>query len=123
MPNPRLISHNTRSEGINVFVGNLPLGMTEAELTHEFTPFGEITSANIMNDKYIGSGQSRGYGYVAMAVRAQGEAAIAGLNGKTLQHHIVNVLEAMALTPVKGPASLSRHHRERSQVQKEIKEN
>jgi RNA recognition motif-containing protein len=120
MPNPRLISHSTRSKGINVFVGNLPLGMTEAELTREFTPFGEITSANIMNDKYIGSGQTRGYGYVAMTVMAEGEAAIAGLNGKTLQHHIVNVIEAMALSPVNG---LTRHHRERSESPKATKEN
>jgi RNA recognition motif-containing protein len=51
---------------MNIYVGNLPLEMTEEELRGEFVSFGEVTSVTIMNDKYIGSGQPRCYGYVEM---------------------------------------------------------
>jgi len=115
MPHTRLISL-TKFEGIDVFVGNLPLEMTREELAQKFTPFGEIMSASVMNDRYIGSGQSRGYGYVKMAVRSQGEAAITGLNGKTFHHHIVSVIEAMALSPVNATGRHAGHYRQRNQA-------
>ena len=70
MSGHHLVHHLLRLTGINIFVGNLPLAVNETELKQEFVPFGEIISANIMNDRYIGSGQSKGYGYVEMAVRA-----------------------------------------------------
>ena len=97
MPSQHLISSVHTFASINIFVGNLPLDMTETELKQEFVSYGEILSTNIMNDKYIGSRQPRGYGFVSMAVRAQGEAAIIGLNGKMLQNGAVNVLEALPL--------------------------
>jgi len=46
---------------MNIYVGNLSLETTEDELRKEFTEFGEVISVTIMNDKYIGSGQPRGY--------------------------------------------------------------
>jgi RNA recognition motif-containing protein len=51
---------------MNIYVGNLSLEMTEEELRREFMAFGEVISVTIMNDKYIGSGQSRGYAFVEM---------------------------------------------------------
>ena len=108
MPSQHLISPIRTPETINVFVGNLSLDMTETELKQEFVPYGEILSAHIMNDKYIGSRQLQGYGFVSMAIRAQGEAAIIGLNGKMLQNHTVNVLEALPLSPIES--SISKHN-------------
>ena len=66
---------------MNIYVGNLSLETTEEELREEFTEFGEVTSVIIMNDKYIGSGQPRGYGYVEMSSKAEGKAAIASMEG------------------------------------------
>jgi len=88
--------------------------MTETELKQEFVPYGEILSAHIMNDKYIGSRQPQGYGFVSMAVGAQGEAAIIVLNGKMLQNHTVNVLEALPPSPIDSPISARRNFRQRS---------
>jgi RNA recognition motif-containing protein len=51
---------------MNIYVGNLSLEVTEEELRREFMAFGEVISVTIMNDKYIGSGQYRGYGFVEM---------------------------------------------------------
>jgi len=101
---------------INVFVGNLSLDMTEAELKQEFMPYGEIISASLMNDRYIGSGQSAGYGYVAMAVRTQGEAAITGLNGKMWHSRAVNILEALPLSPPNPKTAFKSHFRQRTEA-------
>jgi len=51
---------------MNIYVGNLSLDVTEKELRREFMAFGEVIAVTIMNDKYIGSGQSRGYGFIEM---------------------------------------------------------
>jgi RNA recognition motif-containing protein len=83
---------------MNVYVGNLALEVTEDELRQEFVPFGEVISVTIMNDKYIGSGQSRGYGFVEMPSKDQGEIAVAALNGKSLRHRMVDVVLALPLS-------------------------
>ena len=83
---------------VNIYIGNLSLEVTEEELRREFMAFGEVISVIIMSDKYIGSGQLRGYGFVEMASKAEGEAAIATLNEKTLRHITINVIEALPLS-------------------------
>lgn len=83
---------------MNIYVGNLPIEMTGDELRRFFNVFGEVTSVIMMNDKYIGSGQPRGYGYVRMASRDEGAAAIATLEGKTLRDRVINVVEALPLS-------------------------
>jgi RNA recognition motif-containing protein len=87
---------------VNIYVGNLSLEVTEEELRQEFMAFGEVTSVVIMNDKYIGSGQKRGYGFVEMASKSQGEAAIANLKGKRLKSRVITVVEALPLSERKG---------------------
>ena len=114
MPSQHLINRGRKKESINVFVGNLSLDMTETQLKQEFLPFGEILSASIMNDRYIGSNQQRGYGYVWMAVRTEGEAAIVGLNGKMWLNHMVNVLEALPLSHENGIVPLRSKSRQRN---------
>jgi len=87
---------------MNIYVGNLSLETTEDELRKEFTEFGEVISVTIMNDKYIGSGQPRGYGYVEMASKSEGATAIANLEGKKLRNRIVNIVEALPLSDKRG---------------------
>jgi len=87
---------------MNIYVGNLSLEMTEDELRKEFTEFGEVISVTIMNNKYIGSGQQRGYGYVEMASKSEGATAIANLEGKILRDMVVNVIEALPLSNKSG---------------------
>jgi RNA recognition motif-containing protein len=53
--------------------------MTEDELRKEFTAFGEVISVTIMDDRYIGSGQPRGYGFVEMTSKSEGTTAIDNL--------------------------------------------
>ena len=87
-----------------IYVGNLPLETTEDELRNEFTDFGVVISVTVMNDRYIGSGQPRGYGYVEMASKSEGATAIASLAGKMLKDRVVNVVEALPLSSKNGMA-------------------
>ena len=83
---------------MNIYVGNLSLEVTEEELRREFGVFGEVVSVTVMDDKYIGSGQTRGYGFVEMPLQAEGQAAINALNGKILRHRMINVIQALPLS-------------------------
>ena len=74
---------------MNIYVGNLSYEATEEELREEFTTFGEVSSVNIIKDKY--SGRSKGFGFVEMASVSEGQAAIDGLNGKTLNERTLVV--------------------------------
>ena len=96
---------------MNIYVGNLSLEVTEEELQREFMAFGEVISVTITNDKYIGSGQSRGYGFVEMPSASEGQAAITALNGKTLRHRTIDVIQALPLSGNGGNGSYS-HNRE-----------
>lgn len=90
---------------MNIYVGNLALEMTENELQREFIAFGAVTSVRIMNDKYIGSGQPRGYGFVEMASKSEGDSAIATLNGRKLKGRVVDVIEALPLSDKRDTGS------------------
>ncbi len=92
---------------MNIYVGNLSLEVTEEELRQEFMAFGGVLSVTIMNDKYIGSGQSRGYGFVEMPLVSEGQAAITALNGKTLRYRMIDVIQALPLSDNGGDGSYS----------------
>jgi len=92
---------------MNIYVGNLSLETTEDELRKEFTEFGEVISVTIMNDKYIGSGQPNGYGYVEMASKSEGVAAIANLEGVKMRNRVINVVEALPLSDKGRTVSLN----------------
>ena len=81
---------------MKIYVGNLSYEVTEEELRQEFMAFGEVTSANIITDKF--SGRPKGFGFVEMASKSEGEAAITGLNGKTIKERTIVVNEARPRT-------------------------
>ena len=77
---------------MNIYVGNLSRETTEDELRQAFEPFGQVTSANIIKDRY--SGESRGFGFVEMATKSEAQAAINGVNGTSLGERTLSVNEA-----------------------------
>ena len=96
---------------MNIYVGNLSSDLTEEELREEFKAFGEVASVSIIKDKY--SGQSRGFGFVEMPTKSEGEAAIAGLKGKTLKNRTLDVNEARPRSDSRGggPSGRGRQRR------------
>ena len=77
---------------MNIFVGNLPFGMTDDELHELFAKFGEITRATVIKDRV--TGKSRGFGFVEMMDDEMARAAIEGLNGSDMQGRALTVNEA-----------------------------
>ena len=77
---------------MNIYVGNLAYQVNDDDLRQAFEAFGEVASATVIKDKF--SGESRGFGFVEMPVKAEGDAAITGLNGQDLKGRALNVNEA-----------------------------
>ena len=89
---------------MNIYVGNLSLDITEDELLREFMAFGQVLSVTIMDDKYNCGGESRGYGFVEMPSKSEGEAAIISLNGKALNDRTIDVIAALPLSTKRDTA-------------------
>lgn len=88
---------------MNIYVGNLAREVTEEELKQEFMAFGEVTSVSIIKDKY--SGQPRGFAFVEMPSKTEGQAAITGLKGKVLKDRTLDVNEARPRTDSRSSGS------------------
>ena len=77
---------------MNIYVGNISYEVTEEELKQEFIAFGEVASVRIITDKY--TGRPKGFAFIEMPSVSEGQAAISGLNGKTLKDRALNVSAA-----------------------------
>ncbi|TCJ17760.1 RNA-binding protein [Flaviaesturariibacter flavus] len=64
---------------MNIYVGNLSWNLKDQDLSDLFTPYGEVSSAKIIQDKM--TNRSKGFGFVEMPNDAEAQAAIAQLNG------------------------------------------
>jgi len=81
---------------VNIYVGNLSREVTEDELRQAFEAHGQVTSVNVIKDRY--SGESRGFGFVEMSTKSEAQAAINGLNGTSLGERTLSVSEARPRT-------------------------
>jgi RNA recognition motif-containing protein len=75
-----------------IYVGNLPWRATDAQLTQLFSAHGEVSEARVVTDRE--TGRSRGFAFVSMASPEAARAAIAALNGHTLEGRALVVNEA-----------------------------
>ena len=81
---------------MNIYVGNLSYNMSEDDLKDAFAEYGEVTSANIITDKF--TGRSKGFGFVEMANDTEAEEAINGLNETSMDGRTVKVNQARPRT-------------------------
>ena len=105
---------------MNIYVGNLPLELTEDELRREFSAFGQVKSVSLVNDRYTGSKQPRLYGFVEMDSRFEAETAIVSLQGKEIGGRLIEVIAALPLSDDKdkwylNSKRVSRYHNKRKQ--------
>ena len=77
---------------MKLYVGNLPYNLTENELEEMFHEFGAVENVKIIKDRE--SGRSRGFGFLEMTSRDEGETAIENLNNKMVQDRPLVVNEA-----------------------------
>lgn len=74
---------------MKIYVGNLAPEVTGEELRQEFQAFGQVTTADIIKDRF--TARPKGFAFVEMPTVAEGQAAIAGLNGKILKDRTLTV--------------------------------
>ncbi len=77
---------------MNIYVGSLSDDVTEEDLQKAFEAFGQVKSVTIIKDRY--SGESRGFGFIEMPSKTEGQAAIDGMNGTELKGRSLKVNEA-----------------------------
>src|SRR2546425_13294721 len=76
----------------NIFVGNLSFRTTEQDFRSLFAVHGSVDRVSIVTDR--DSGQPRGFGFVEMTNNAEGDRAIAAVNGQEVGGRALNVNEA-----------------------------
>jgi RNA recognition motif-containing protein len=77
---------------MKLYVGNLSFQTSSDELQQLFSQAGTVESASVVEDR--DTGRSRGFGFVEMSSKEEGEAAIAQFNGKEVNGRALNVNEA-----------------------------
>jgi RNA recognition motif-containing protein len=76
----------------NIYVGNLPYDVSREELNELFGQFGQISSVNLISDKF--TGRSKGFGFVEMASDQEADKAIQSLHETELKGRNITVNEA-----------------------------
>jgi len=88
---------------MNIYIGNMSFDTTEDQLRQSFAEHGEVSTVNIIADKY--TGDPRGFAFVEMADKSEAIAAIAGLNGQELGGRVLKVNEAKPRSTQSGNRS------------------
>jgi cold-inducible RNA-binding protein len=94
---------------MKLYVGNLSFSTTEHELRDLFAAHGTVTDVHVVTDRM--SGQSRGFAFVTMGNRSEGQAAINALEGHSLDGRNLTVNEARPKTENRSNDSFSRNRR------------
>lgn len=77
---------------MKLYVGNLSFQTSSEELQQLFAQAGTVESASVVEDR--DTGRSRGFGFVEMASKEDGEKAIQQFNGTDLNGRNLTVNEA-----------------------------
>ena len=90
---------------MKLYVGNLSFSTGESELRALFTPHGTVTDVYLATDRM--SGESRGFAFVTMGNRNEGQAAINALEGQPVDGRNLTVNEARPKTEHRQERSFS----------------
>ncbi len=77
---------------MKLYVGNLSFNTTASDLEQLFQTVGTVESANLIEDRE--TGRSRGFGFVEMSSKEEGQKAISDLDGKEVDGRNLKVNEA-----------------------------
>src|SRR4051812_31657922 len=85
---------------MKLYVGNISFNTGESDLNDLFSQHGTVDSCRIVTDRE--TGRSRGFGFVEMSSKAEGEAAMSALSGKEIDGRALTVNEAKPMEPRNG---------------------
>ena len=85
---------------MKLYVGNLSFNTNESDLNEAFSAIGTVESCRIITDR--DTGRSRGFGFVEMSSKAEGQAAIDKMAGKEIDGRALTVNEAKPQAPRTG---------------------
>jgi RNA recognition motif-containing protein len=77
---------------MKLYVGNLAFQTTSEDLQQLFAQAGTVESASVIEDR--DTGRSRGFGFIEMSSKEEGNAAIQRFNGQEVGGRALNVNEA-----------------------------
>jgi RNA recognition motif-containing protein len=77
---------------MKLYVGNLSFNTSTQDLEQIFGEIGTVESTNIIEDRE--TGRSRGFGFVEMSSKEEGQNAISQLDGKEIDGRQLKVNEA-----------------------------
>lgn len=77
---------------MKLYVGNLAFQTSSSDLQELFAQAGTVESASVVEDR--DTGRSRGFGFVEMSSKEEGEAAISQFHGKEFNGRNLTVNEA-----------------------------
>lgn len=77
---------------MNIYVGNMAFSTTEQDLNSAFAAYGKVGSVRLATDR--DTGRPRGFAFVEMNNDSEAQAAITGLNGRSLDGREIVVNEA-----------------------------
>ena len=77
---------------MKLYVGNLSFNTSNQDLNELFATVGTVVSSNVIEDRE--TGRSRGFGFVEMSSKEEGQNAIAEFDGKEVNGRTLKVNEA-----------------------------
>ena len=77
---------------MKLYVGNLAFETSSSDLQTMFAQAGTVESVSLIEDRE--TGRSRGFGFVEMSTKEEGDAAVAQFNGKDVDGRTLKVNEA-----------------------------
>jgi len=85
---------------MKLYVGNLAFSTSSQDLQELFAQAGTVESASVVEDRE--TGRSRGFAFVEMSTKEEGDAAISQFNGKEVGGRALTVNEAKPREPRSG---------------------
>ena len=87
---------------MNLYVGNLPYGISEDDIRAKFSEFGDLESIDLVTDRF--TGESKGFGFIKYASNSDADKAIKSMNGTQFNGRQLKVNQAK-------PREKQRRHR------------
>ena len=83
-----------------LYCGNLSFDVRSSDLERMFAQYGQVISAQVIEDR--DTGRSKGFGFVEMASSEEADSAIKGLDGSDQEGRSLKVNEAKPREPRGG---------------------